>query len=75
MAIENVSAVLRDTDCSGNDVVQALAYGATPDVAYSFVANYRNELSWPCLNMIGKICRADLLFEIEVTACPKARKT
>jgi len=74
MAVDNVLAVLRDMGCSSDDVVQALAYGATPAVRDYFLANGRHEFPWPCLTMIGDICRADLLFEIEVTACPRARK-
>ena len=51
-----------------------LAYCTTPRVEAHFIASYAHELPWPCLTMIGDVCRDDLLFEIEVTACPKAGK-
>ncbi len=71
MTIDNVHAVLRDMHCQSSDVVQAMAYCATPAVAEHFAAEYRDALGWPVLTMLGDVCRGDLLFEIEVTACPK----
>jgi enamine deaminase RidA (YjgF/YER057c/UK114 family) len=73
MTIDNVRAVLRDMHCLDSDVVQAMAYCATPAVAEHFVAEHRDGLNWPILTMLGDVCRGDLLFEIEVTACPGAR--
>ena len=72
MTLENVAAVLRDMQCTHGDVVQAMAYCATPEVQAMFLDDYRGDLPWPCLTMIGDVCRDDLLFEVEVTACPGA---
>jgi hypothetical protein len=72
--VQNVNAVLRDMNCCDSDVVHALAYCTTPQVEAHFIANYSHELPWPCLTLIGDVCRDNLLFEIEVTACPKAKK-
>lgn len=69
MTLENTAAVLRDTGCGDGDVVQAMAYCATPEVAAHFVAHHRAGHTWPCLVLIGDVCRNDLLFEVEVTAC------
>jgi enamine deaminase RidA (YjgF/YER057c/UK114 family) len=74
MTVENVMAVLADMGCSCNDVVQAMAYCTTPEVRDRFLSDWSGRLPWPCLTMIGDVCRTDLLFEIEVTACPAARK-
>jgi enamine deaminase RidA (YjgF/YER057c/UK114 family) len=73
MTLDNVLAVLRDTGCAPTDVVQAMAYCATPAVGDHFLESHRPGLPWPCLTMIGDVCRGDLLFEVEVTACPGAR--
>lgn len=48
-----------------------MAYCATPAVAEHFAAEYRDALGWPVLAILVDVCRSDLLFEIEVTACPK----
>jgi enamine deaminase RidA (YjgF/YER057c/UK114 family) len=73
MTIENVQAVLRQLSVEPDDVVQAIAYCAGPEVREIFAERYRPELPWPWLTMIGDICRPDLLFEIEVAACPHAK--
>jgi len=73
MTLENVAAVLRDSDCDGDDVVQAMVYCATPAVARHFNRVHQPYLPWPCLVMIGDVCRPDLLFELEVTASARAR--
>lgn len=65
--INNVRAVLREFDCSDDDVVQAIAYCKTPQVEKLFVGNWSN-LSWPTVTAIADVCRNDLLFEIEATA-------
>jgi enamine deaminase RidA (YjgF/YER057c/UK114 family) len=67
MTIENVEAVLRDMGCSSDDVVQAMAYCATPQAEAHFRERYA-DLPWPVLIMAGDVCRDDLLFEVEVTA-------
>ena len=74
MTIENVLAVLHDTHCESSDVVQAMAYCKTPEVADHFINHHAQQLSWPCLIMHGDVCRDNLLFEIEVTALSGAQR-
>lgn len=74
MTVENVGAVLRDMECREDDVVQALAYCANAEVKECFLEEYAPRLPWPCLTMTGDVCRSNLLFEVEVTACPGARR-
>jgi enamine deaminase RidA (YjgF/YER057c/UK114 family) len=69
MTIHNILAVLRDAGCSGQHVVEAMAYCKTPEVAEVFNKNWRSEIHWPWMTVIGDVCRPDLLFEAEVTAC------
>lgn len=73
MTIENVRAVLRDMGCGDGDIVQAMAYCASPAVAEHFTGQCREAAEWPILTMLGDVCRDNLLFEIEVTACPGTR--
>jgi enamine deaminase RidA (YjgF/YER057c/UK114 family) len=74
MTMENVNAVLRDTECRGDEVVQAIAYCATAKVKEAFEAEWRGRFEWPWVTLIGEVCRDDLLFEVEVTACPGAKR-
>lgn len=74
MTLDNVLAVLRDLGCSSQDVVQAMAYCSNPAVEQRFNSAYAGELPWPHLSMLGDVCRRDLLFEVEVTACAGARR-
>lgn len=69
--IENVRAVLRDTQTADDDVVQAVAYCKTTEVEEIF-NNVKGALSWPSVTVICDICRPDLLFEMEATACKPA---
>ena len=69
--IAHVRAALRDMRCTDADVVQSIAYCATPQVLELFRAA-QADLPWPCLTMLADICRPDLLFEIEATAAPAA---
>lgn len=69
MTIDNVLAVLRDTNCSPRSAVQAIAYCKTVEVAQRFQQKWERELDWPWVTVIGDVCRDDLLFEAEVTAC------
>jgi enamine deaminase RidA (YjgF/YER057c/UK114 family) len=73
VTVENVRAALRDLDCSDGEVVQAIAYSKTPEVEKIFREGWRDR-GWPCISVIGDICRDDLLFELEAAACPGARK-
>ncbi|UCG49566.1 MAG: hypothetical protein JSU94_07255 [Phycisphaerales bacterium] len=65
--IENVRAVLRDTACGDEDVVEAIVYCKTPEVEKVF-ESFRDRLPWPFVTVICDICRPELLFEIEATA-------
>ena len=68
--IENVRAVLKDMDCTDEDVVHIIAYCKTAEVEKIF-ETYKKALNWPWITAICDICRHDLLFEIEATAMPK----
>jgi enamine deaminase RidA (YjgF/YER057c/UK114 family) len=76
MTINNVLAVLNTARCSPRDVVQAIAYCKTPQVAEAFASQRAHQpsesWSWPWLTVIGDVCRDELLFEAEVTACEAA---
>lgn len=72
--IENVRAVLRDTQTADEDVVQAVAYCKTTKVEMIF-NDIKQTLRWPCLTTICDICRPDLLFEMEVTALKQCATT
>jgi len=68
--IDNVRAVLRDMNCSDQDVVQVVAYCKTTEVEKVFNAS-KDNYPWPWVTVICDVCRPDLLFEIEATAMPK----
>jgi enamine deaminase RidA (YjgF/YER057c/UK114 family) len=72
LTIDQVRAVLRDVNCTDDDVVQAIAYSKTAEVE-KLVAETWKGLSWPRLSLIADVCRDELLFELEVTACRGAR--
>lgn len=72
MTVENARAAMRDSGCTDRDVVYAFAYSKTAEVERAFRQDYRL-LGWPCVSVISDVCRDDLLFEIEVCACPGAR--
>jgi enamine deaminase RidA (YjgF/YER057c/UK114 family) len=66
-SIENVRAVLKDMHVGDEDVVQVVAYCKTTQVEEIF-NDFKVALPWPWVTVICDICRAELLFEIEVTA-------
>jgi len=70
--IENVRAVLRDTQTNDEDVVQAVAYCKTTEVEKIF-NDFKSTITWPWVTVICDICRPDLLFEIEATALKAAK--
>jgi enamine deaminase RidA (YjgF/YER057c/UK114 family) len=65
--VDNVRGVLCDAGCSGDDVVQAIAYCKTAEVMRAW-QDHPDKPDWPCISVITDICRDDLLFEIEATA-------
>ena len=73
-AIRHARAVLRDTECSDEDVVNALIYCKTPEVEAHFLERWDDELPWPTIVLVADVCRDDLLFEIELAAAPGAKK-
>ena len=73
MTLANVRAALHDMGCTDRDVVQAIAYSKTPEVEKVFLDGWR-DIGWPVISAISDICRDELLFEVEATACPGARE-
>ena len=73
MTLANVRACLKDMDCGDEEVVHAIAYSKTPEVQALFDGTYLPQLGWPCVSVLGDVCRDDLLFELEATACAGAR--
>jgi enamine deaminase RidA (YjgF/YER057c/UK114 family) len=65
--IENVRAVLRDLSADEKDIAQGVAYCVDPEVVEVW---RRRDPGWPLAVVLADICRDNLLFEIEVTACP-----
>lgn len=72
MTVDNVRAAFQSLGCTDADVVHALAYSKTPEVEKVFLEGWAG-LGWPCISLISDVCRDDLLFEVEATACPGAR--
>jgi enamine deaminase RidA (YjgF/YER057c/UK114 family) len=75
MTINCVQAVLNQAHCAPSNVVQAIAYCKTLKVANDFYQMRRTESNWPWILVIGDVCRDDLLFEAEVTACEASPAT
>lgn len=71
VTIDNVRAAFENLGCTDADVVHAIAYSKAPEVENVFREGWA-DLGWPCISVIGDICRDDLLFEVEATACPGA---
>jgi enamine deaminase RidA (YjgF/YER057c/UK114 family) len=69
MTLDNVLAVLGDMDAPPESVVQAMAYCKTPAVAAEFAAHFQAARGWPWVVAVADVCRPELLFEAEVTAC------
>ena len=68
--INNVRVVLDEMQCVEEDLMYAIAYSKTPEVEQIF-HSIKDGLAWPCISVIGDICRDDLLFEIEAAAIQK----
>jgi len=68
MTLANVRAVLAAAGCRDADVVQAVAYCKTPDVLALWRADDAGA-DWPCASVLSDVCRPELLFEVEATAC------
>ncbi|MCY3022152.1 MAG: Rid family hydrolase [Planctomycetota bacterium] len=71
--IQNVCAVLKDMQCRDDDVVHAIAYCKTPEVEQVWNKT-REKLGWPFITVLADVCREELLFEVEATACPGAKR-
>ena len=50
-------------------VVAAIAYCKTPEVEAAW-RRIRPDVPWPFVTVLADVCRQDLLFEVEATACP-----
>jgi enamine deaminase RidA (YjgF/YER057c/UK114 family) len=75
MPVDCTAAVLDDLRCPRTDVVQAVAYCKTAEVEAHFRKRQgeMNKTNWPWIIVRGDVCRDDLLFEAEVTACVGAK--
>ena len=71
LTIDNVKAVLRDCGTDPTAIVQGVAYCLSPAVAAEW---RRQDPGWPLAEVQADICRSNLLFEIELAACPGARR-
>lgn len=71
--IQQIISILKETKTDPRSVVQAIAYCKTPEIAESFRRDWLKEVAWPWVIVIGDVCRNDLLFEAEVTACEAPR--
>ncbi len=67
--IEHAQAILAAAGCGDSDVVQAIMYCKTPEVE-QIVRRQCADLPWPQIIAVCDVCRHDLLFETELTACP-----
>ena len=70
----NVVSVLSNAGYDAGSVVQAMAYCKTPEIAQIFRDRFAPTYAWPWVIVIGDVCRDDLLFEAEVTACKSKGK-
>lgn len=68
MTIDNLLAVLSDAAYTPRDIAEAIAYCKTAEIAELFSRNWRSELPWPWVVVVGDVCRSDLLFEAELLA-------
>ena len=68
--IENVIAVLKELDCTQEDLAFTYVYCKTPEIEKLFCKKYP-DFAWPHITMVADVCRHDLLFEIEATAVTK----
>jgi enamine deaminase RidA (YjgF/YER057c/UK114 family) len=73
MALECATAVLSDLQCPRDRIVQAMAYATSRQVEAEF-RKLQSNCPAPWVIVRGDICRDDLLFEVELTACPGAQK-
>jgi len=72
VTVANVRAILAQHGCTDGDVVQCLAYCKTPAVETTWRRDFA-DVPWPTVTLIADVCRVELLFEMELTACPGAR--
>ena len=50
-----------------------MIYCKTHDICELFESKYAQTLPWPQITTVAAVCRDDLLFEIEATACVPAQ--
>jgi enamine deaminase RidA (YjgF/YER057c/UK114 family) len=73
MTLRHVRAILAEHGCGDDDVVQAMAYCKTPEAMDVWRAEWA-DAPWPTVSLIADVCRPELLFELELTACPGVRR-
>lgn len=72
--VQHVQAVLRDTACRDDEVVDSIIYCKTPEVEAQYRAAWADKLSWPQIIVQADVCRDELLFEVEAAAMPGSRR-
>jgi enamine deaminase RidA (YjgF/YER057c/UK114 family) len=65
--VRNIRSLVSDADMTDQHVVSATSYCKTPEVARIFAGEW-SDLPWPRVEIIGDVCRDELLFEMEATA-------
>lgn len=65
--IQHLRSLMAEAGWSDEHVVSAIGYCKTPEVAAVFSEEWPS-LSWPRVEIIGDVCREELLFEMEVMA-------
>ncbi len=69
MTLDCLLAVVKDAHFAPENIVQAIAYCKTQDVVDVFLKQFTQTIPCSWIVVIGDVCRDDLLFEAEVTAC------
>ena len=65
--LQHIRSLISDVGWSENQIVSGIAYCKTPEIARVFAEEW-DSLAWPRVEVIGDVCRDELLFEMEVTA-------
>ncbi len=65
--LQHLRSLIAEAGWSEKQIVSAIGYCKTPEVASVFAEEW-GSLAWPRVEIIGDVCRAELLFEMEVLA-------
>jgi enamine deaminase RidA (YjgF/YER057c/UK114 family) len=71
--IQHIRSLVTEAGWSEEQIVSAIGYCKNPDVAGIFAEEWRS-LPWPRIEIIGEVCREELLFEMEVMAADRDRE-